>query len=339
MNNEETIIMQSENEKANEMQNTLANENETKQNTGRKVAAVAGTAMAGAAAGAGAMYAASSLQGNDEDEEGKKETEAQKSDAPVQKEAQNTVDNTQEGPDYTGHNDANPVDANSGVYQTATNDDAGNVHVTSYVTVQGENGQPIDVAVVTDGEREAAVADTNGDGMADVLAMDANQNGTIDSGEVRNITGEGVAMSDLKQDYLANQGQAEQPAETEVHTVSHEVSQDPNEVKVLGIYQSEGPEGQPMEAAVLSNGQEVAVVVDVDNDGTAEAMGIDHNHNLQIEEGEVYDISGEQVPMSGFEHDYLAQQQQQEQEQEPQPDTFAYNAGDDQQDYNNSVDI
>lgn len=105
---------------------------------------------------------------------------------------------------------------------------------------------------------------------------------------------------------------------------------DANEVQVLGVYQSE----DGMEAAVLTDGQEVAAVVDVDGDGTADVLLVDENHNQHIEEGEVYDVSSEHVQMTQYEDAYLAQQQAEAQQQEQE--IIAINT-DDQQDYNNDA--
>ena len=109
---------------------------------------------------------------------------------------------------------------------------------------------------------------------------------------------------------------------------------DANGVQVLGVYDVPGENGQNMQAAVLTNGEEYAVVADIDGDGVADALGVDENHTQQIEEYEVYDISNECVQMSNFQNAVDYEQQQQEQE------TFVYNANDDlSEDYNNHADI
>ena len=108
-----------------------------------------------------------------------------------------------------------------------------------------------------------------------------------------------------------------------------------NEVQVLGVYEAQGENGQTMQAAVLTNGEEVAAVVDIDGDGVADALLVDENHNQQIDEGEVYDLSNNHVQMSDYQDAYLAQQQMQQEH-----DTFAYNANEDQQqDYDNDADL
>lgn len=121
----------------------------------------------------------------------------------------------------------------------------------------------------------------------------------------------------------------------EVEAVVDESSNDDaNGVQVLGVYDVQGENGQNMQAAVLTNGEEYAVVADIDGDGVADVLGVDENHTQQIEEYEVYDISNECVQMSNFQNAVDYEQQQQEQE------TFVYNANDDlSEDYNNHADI
>lgn len=106
-----------------------------------------------------------------------------------------------------------------------------------------------------------------------------------------------------------------------------------NEVQVLGVYETQGENGQTMQAAMLTNGEEVAAVVDLDSDGVADVLLVDENHNQQIDEGEVYDLSNDNVQMSVYQDAYQAQQQAQ-----PENDTFAYNTNEDQQDYDNDAD-
>lgn len=106
-----------------------------------------------------------------------------------------------------------------------------------------------------------------------------------------------------------------------------------NEVQVLGVYETQGENGQTMQAAMLTNGEEVAAVVDLDSDGVADVLLVDENHNQQIDEGEVYDLSNDNVQMSVYQDAYQAQQQAQQEN-----DTFAYNVNEDQQDYDNDAD-
>ena len=110
-----------------------------------------------------------------------------------------------------------------------------------------------------------------------------------------------------------------------------------HDVQVLGMYEAQGEDGQTMQTAMLTNGSEVAAVVDLDGDGVADVLAVDENYNQQIDEGEVYDLSNDNVHMSDYQDLYMAQQQQMQMDQEQ--NTFAYNANDDQPDYNNDADL
>ena len=123
----------------------------------------------------------------------------------------------------------------------------------------------------------------------------------------------------------------------QVHTaINEEESQDTVEVRVLGIYEAQGDSGQTMQAAVLTNGDEVAAVVDLDGDGIADVIAADNNHNQQIDEDEVYDISENQIPMAGYQQAYVAQKEEEQMQQEQE--TFTNNTDDDQQDFDNNAD-
>lgn len=109
-----------------------------------------------------------------------------------------------------------------------------------------------------------------------------------------------------------------------------------NQIQVLGVDDVQNENGSMMQAAVITDGHYIGAVIDVDHDGTADIVAVDHNQNQQIEEGEVFDVSNENIQMQDFQDAHVAQQQdmmQQEQEH------LAYNASDDQPDYCNNADI
>lgn len=109
-----------------------------------------------------------------------------------------------------------------------------------------------------------------------------------------------------------------------------------NQIQVLGVYDVQKEDGSMMQTATITDGHYVGAVIDVDYDGTADIVAVDHNQNQQIEEGEVFDVSNENIQMQDFQDAHVAQQQdmmQQEQEH------LAYNASDDQPDYCNNADI
>lgn len=110
-----------------------------------------------------------------------------------------------------------------------------------------------------------------------------------------------------------------------------------NQIQVLGgVYDVQNEDGSMMQAVAITDGHYIGAVIDVDHDGTADNVIVDYNQNQQIEEGEVFDVSNENIQMQDFQDAHVAQQQdmmQQEQEQ------LAYNASDDQPDYCNNADI
>ena len=141
-------------------------------------------------------------------------------------------------------------------------------------------------------------------------------------------------------DYTGHHGADLVTPNPEVHAAANEDGGTAApEVQVLGVYEAQGEQGQTMQAAVLTNGQEVGTVIDANGDGTADVLVVGYNHDPQIDEGEVYDISDQHVQMSDLQDSYLAQQQMQQEQMQQEHDTFAYNTGDDQQDYNNNADM
>lgn len=108
-----------------------------------------------------------------------------------------------------------------------------------------------------------------------------------------------------------------------------------NQIQVLGVYDVQKEDGSMMQTATITDGHYVGAVIDVDYDGTADIVAVDHNQNQQIEEGEVFDVSNENIQMQDFQDAHVAQQDMMQQEQEH----LAYNASDDQPDYCNNADI
>jgi hypothetical protein len=147
-----------------------------------------------------------------------------------------------------------------------------------------------------------------------------------------------VAAEPEEIDYTGLNG-ANPQSDAPAHTTTASNDSEGNDVQVLGVYEAQGEYGQTMHAAVLTDGHEVAAVVDVDGDNQADLLAVDSNHNQQIDEGEVYDISDQNIQMEPIEQVYIAQQQEQMQQEQMQQDTFAYSASDEHQDYNNDADL
>ena len=74
------------------------------------------------------------------------------------------------------------------------------VEVLGYGPVINEDGTQADVAVVAVDGQPVAIGDLDGDGMADVMASDLNQNGVIDNNEIIDISNENIAMEPFQQE-------------------------------------------------------------------------------------------------------------------------------------------
>ena len=267
MNNEETIVMKTQN-KAQQTINTETSESIENTDNGKIVTATAAAAAMGGALGNSATYAATTMLHDKEAEE------------------QNTEDKVQ----------------------------------TTEESVDIATEEP--VATVTEEPVDAVVEEPQKTHHAEA----SKENATVKANTEES--------ADL--DYTGNHGADPVTPNAEIHTSIDETgSNETNEVQVLGIYESRGEDGQTMQAAILTNGEDVAAVIDVDGDGVADVLAVDENHNLQIDEGEVYDLSNEHVQMADYQQAYLAQQQEQMQQEH---DTFVYNSNEDQPDYNNDAD-
>lgn len=337
MKNEETTIMQPNNEQGHETQKQSAtSETQKKSNTGQRAAATAGAAVIGGAAGAGGTIAAEHMMNGKEEPETKEAetkeepaasasktegTHTQAKHETVAKEEPQSVpeDGTQDGPDYTGHNGANPITPNPGVHQTGNT--GGNTPSGSNDEVQVLDIERIgdgEAALLSSGGRLGVIADVDGNGIAEVLGVDENGNGRFEDNELHNIADQNVPMEGVHQLHAQQHG----------YQTGNDSSSDTNDVQVLGVDSEQG-------IVVVSIEGEPVGLFDPNQDDIIEYAVGDPNHNGVIEEGEVIDVSSEQIHMSTVQDTYITQQQEQMQQEQQQQDTFAYNAGDDQPDYNN----
>ena len=72
-------------------------------------------------------------------------------------------------------------------------------------------------------------------------------------------------------------------------------SEPDNEVHVVGVAIQDNGNGGMATIARLQSGEETAIVVDVDSDGTIDIIGIDENHNGRFELNELHDASEAQL--------------------------------------------
>lgn len=77
------------------------------------------------------------------------------------------------------------------------------VEVLEYTTLTNEDGSQMDLAVVSVDGQAMGVYDVNQDGVADLVAVDANENHQIEENEIHDISADGLSMQALQDDYLA----------------------------------------------------------------------------------------------------------------------------------------
>ena len=87
--------------------------------------------------------------------------------------------------------------------QTSGTEAEPHVEVLECGTVTNDDGSQMDVAVVSVNGEEVGIIDVDQDGMADVMVADVNGNGTIDQGEIADVSSEEMPMQPLQDQYLA----------------------------------------------------------------------------------------------------------------------------------------
>lgn len=105
------------------------------------------------------------------------------------------------------------------------------------------------------------------------------------------------------------------------------VEQVDDSIHVLGVQAVSNEQGDIMNVALVESQGDMAMLIDIDNDGTIEVALHDDNYNGNIERDEIHDVSGANIQVEDL---YNASQQQYE----------AYNTSmDDMPDYTNDADI
>ena len=126
-------------------------------------------------------------------------------------------------------------------------------------------------------------------------------------------------------DYTGHDG-----ADPVVESSGHGEQSEP-EVQILGVEHVTADDGSEYVLGAIGNEDDVLLLADVDNDGRFDLAAYDRNHNGEIEDSEVQDISDQQLSVAEMEQQY-------EMQQDMMPnDTFAING--EQPDFDNNVDI
>lgn len=155
--------------------------------------------------------------------------------------------------------------------------------------------------------------------------------------EWNNMSAEERAEYQQKIDYETISGDTTEPTSTvaDQHTMASDTEMideqsDGDSIKILGVEAVVDAEGNPMTVAAIEVEGEQALLVDVDNDGTMDALIADDNCDGQIDPyQEIYDISDCDIETNDLMQGMAAEQD---------PNTYmAYN--DDMPDYMNDADV
>jgi hypothetical protein len=98
---------------------------------------------------------------------------------------------------------------------------------------------------------------------------------------------------------------------------------------VLGVETVVDPQGNQMTIAGVEIADEQALLVDVDNNGVMDVILVDENHDGQVSENEIYDVSDAGIGTADLQQHMAATQT---------PDMYMAN-GDGMPDYMNDADV
>ena len=169
------------------------------------------------------------------------------------------------------------------------------VHVESYERVDG-----MDIATIDVDGTKAGFVDVDLDGEADVLWVDANNNGVIDDEDYfENIKGGGVQMGEL---YAANEGYTN----VEPNAVGVPVNGPEGELHVVDYGMITNEDGDVIEGAILEKDGTMAGIFDTDLDGEGDMLWVDLNDNKMMDDDDYYEsIKGEGIAMNDLEQQYI----------------------------------
>lgn len=151
-----------------------------------------------------------------------------------------------------------------------------NPQVQAYGRMADAQGNEMDVIVLDNDGQKFVVADSDLDGVADVMISDLDGDGRISEDEVINVSDEGVAMADILI--------AEEPEEPQV--------------EVMAYGRMTDAQGNQSDVVVLNADGSQAVVVDRDLDGVADVVMADYDGDGQISEDEMIDVTDDNVLMA-----------------------------------------
>lgn len=100
----------------------------------------------------------------------------------------------------------------------------------------------------------------------------------------------------------------EQPIPANAEMVDEQQTADNESIRVLGVEAVVDPQGNPMTVAAIEIEGEQALLVDVDNNGMMDVIIVDENHDREISENEIYDVSNTGISAADLQQHMAASQ-------------------------------
>lgn len=108
--------------------------------------------------------------------------------------------------DVTGHHEASPAAVATNAEMISAEPDDAEIRVLGVETVQREDGQVMNVALVECDGDQALLVDVDNNGSIDVMLHDDNGDGQLQESEVHDVSGAGIEVADLMQAQAAGEG-------------------------------------------------------------------------------------------------------------------------------------
>lgn len=156
------------------------------------------------------------------------------------------------------------------------------IQIESVETMTTDDGRTVTMAIGTvDGHMAAFKMDDNNRVVASFV--DTNDNDEVDDNEVTDLRGENMTLNTLTNGNNNVQMAADDTESPEIHVIAVQNDVDLN--------------GHTVDVAHVSVGDEHVALVDVTQNGEVDIMMADSNHDGQIDDSELHDISDSHMPM------------------------------------------
>jgi len=159
----------------------------------------------------------------------------------------------------------------------------------------GQNGEGGYYATANIDGHAAVYVDGDGDGKVDVLGIDVNSNGSLESNEIMDVSDRNISMHSL----AAVAHGPENPQPTPVGPDPQPTEINASEIHVGNVEHNVEIGGRNTDVATIQYRGHAGVMADVDQDGRADVAMIDMNDNGNFEDEEIHDIQHANVSMNG----------------------------------------